>query len=246
MHLTAMSEAFAAQINDPKMKLLPFEDRFSLLVDIEYDHRRENGIKRLIRNAGFSQPEATIADINYNSGRNLSREAILGFAACGYITDRRNLVITGATGSGKSYLACALGIEACKQRYSTKYIRLPELLFELEASRGTAMYYKVLEGYVKPQLLIIDEWLLLKTAESACDGILALLDRRQGRSSTIFCSQYEIPGWYERLCNDNAPLAESILDRIKHNAYEINIVYLDTGNSRSMREIYGLKNGLGK
>ena len=122
----AMSDAFRTQMEDSKMREISFEDRFGMLVDIEYSNRKGNSLKRLIRNAGFDQPEAYIGDINYASGRKLNRSLIERLATCEYITEHRNLFITGATGSGKTYLACAFGMEACKQRYKTKYVRLPE------------------------------------------------------------------------------------------------------------------------
>ena len=124
------------------MKGIPFEDRFGMLVDIEYSNRKSNSLKRLIRNAGFDQPEAYIGDINYTSGRKLNRSLIERLATCEYITEHRNLFITGATGSGKTYLACAFGMEACKQRYKTKYVRLPDLLLELELARNDGTYKK--------------------------------------------------------------------------------------------------------
>ena len=106
-----------------------------MLVDIEYSNRKSNSLKRLIRNEGFDQPEAHIADINYTSGRKLNRTLIDRLATCEYITEHRNLFITGATGSGKIYMACAFGMEACKQRFRTKYVRLPDLLMDLEIAR---------------------------------------------------------------------------------------------------------------
>ena len=140
---------------------------------------------------------------------------------CEYITEHRNLFITGATGSGKTYLACAFGMEACKQRYKTKYVRLPDLLLELELARNDGTYKKVQAKYANPILLIIDEWLLLKPTESEQHDILELLHRRRRKSSTIFCSQYDSNGWYDQLGGDDSPLAEAILDRIKHDAYKI-------------------------
>lgn len=240
MHLPSMADAFRAQMSDLRMKDVSFEDRFGMLVDIEYNSRRSNGLKRLIRNAGFDQPEAYIGDINYTSGRKLNRELIQRLASCGYITEHRNLFITGATGSGKTYLACAFGLEACKQRYRTMYVRLPDLLLDLDIARNDGTYKKVMSKYTRPVLLILDEWLLLKPTETEQHDILELLHRRRRQSSTIFCSQYDPDGWYEQLGGDDSPLAEAILDRIKHDAYKINIVPVDPANNRSMREVYGL------
>lgn len=240
MRLTSMADAFSIQNSDPKIKDVPFEDRFGMLVDIEYSNRKSNSLKRLIRNAGFDQPEAHIADINYTSGRKLNRTLIDRLATCEYITEHRNLFITGATGSGKTYMACAFGMEACKQRFRTKYVRLPELLMDLEMARNDGTYKKVQTKYANPVLLIIDEWLLLKPNESEQHDILELLHKRRRNSSTIFCSQYDSSGWYDQLGGDDSPLAEAILDRIKHDAYKINIVPTDPANYKSMREVYGL------
>ena len=107
-------------------------------------------------------------------------------------------------------------MEACKQRYKTKYIRLPDLLIDLEMARSEGTYKKVLMKYANPILLIIDEWLLLKPKDSEQQDILELLHRRRKKSSTIFCSQYHQDGWYDQLGGDDSPLAEAILDRIKH------------------------------
>lgn len=244
MRLTSMADAFTLQNADPNMKEVSFEDRFGMLVDIEYSNRKSNSLKRLIRNADFDQPEAHIADINYTSGRKLNRTLIDRLATCEYITEHRNLFITGATGSGKTYMACAFGMEACKQRFRTRYVRLPELLMDLEMARNDGTYKKVQAKYANPVLLIIDEWLLLKPNESEQHDILELLHRRRRNSSTIFCSQYDSSGWYEQLGGDDSPLAEAILDRIKHDAYKINIVPTDPANYRSMREVYGLNPAL--
>lgn len=142
-----MSDAFINQLNDPKMKDVSFEDRFGLMVDIEYNTRKSNSLKRLIKGAGFDQPDAYIGDINYTSGRKLNRSLIERLATCEYITEHRNLFITGATGSGKTYIACAFGMEACKQRYKTKYVRLPDMLLELDLARTNGSYKKVQAKY---------------------------------------------------------------------------------------------------
>jgi DNA replication protein DnaC len=240
MRLTAMADAFRNQINDPKMKEVPFEDRFGMLVDIEYSSRKNNRLKRLIKGAEFDQPGASIMDIDYTSGRKLNKSLISRLASCEYITEHRNIFITGATGSGKTYMACAFGMEACKQYYSVKYVRIPDLLMDLETARNEGTYKKTLAKYTKPVLLILDEWLLLKPNDSECKDIFELVHKRRRNSSTIFCSQFRQEGWYEQLGGNSSPIADAILDRIVHDAYKINIESTDPSKDISMREVYGL------
>ena len=240
MRLTSMADAFRIQTEDPSMKEVSFEDRFGLLVDTEYSNRKSNRLRRLIKNAEFDQPSASVADIDYTSGRKLNKDLIKRLASCDYIADYRNIFITGATGSGKSYMACAFGMEACKHYYTTKYVRLPDLLIDLKAARTNGTYRKTLAKYANPILLILDEWLLLKPSQDEQADILELLHHRRKRSSTIFCSQYTKEGWYEQLGGGDSPLADAILDRIIHDGYVIDIVPVDPSKDLSMREVYGL------
>ena len=244
MRLTAMADAFRNQTGDPRLKEVPFEDRFGMLVDIEFSSRKNNRLKRLIRNATFDQPDASIMDINYTSGRKMNKELIKRLATCEYIAEHRNLFITGATGCGKTYMACAFGMEACKQYFNTRYIRLPDLLIDLEMARSDGSYKKTMAKYANPLVLILDEWLLLKPTETEQRDIFELLHRRRKKSSTIFCSQYEYSDWYEQLGGDDSPLADAIIDRIAHDSYMINITSIDPQNDKSMREVYGLDKAL--
>ena len=239
MRLSSFADAFRTQISDPKMNEVPFEDRIGMLVDIEYSTRKSNRLRRLIKNAEFDQPQASVMDIDYTAGRKLNKDLIRRLSTCEY-KEHRNLFITGATGSGKSYFACAFDMEACKQYLNTKYVRLPDLLIDLDLSRDEGTYKKVMAKYSAPLLLIIDEWLLLKPTESEQKDIFELLHRRRKKSSTIFCSQYRVDGWYEQLGGDASPLADAILDRIIHDGYKINIESSDPSKDISMREVYGI------
>ena len=146
-----------------------------MLVDIEYSSRKNNRLKRLIKSAGFDQPEANIMDINYTSGRKLNKDLINRLATCEYISEHRNLFITGATGYGKTYMACAFGMEACKQYYNTRYVRMPDLLMDLGIARTEGNYRKVMTKYSNPLLLILDEWMLLKPTDTEQKDIFELL-----------------------------------------------------------------------
>ena len=129
MHMTPMADAFRIQLKDQSMAEVPFEDRFGMLVDTEYTARKNNRLHRLIKKADFEHPEASIAALDYGHNRKINRNLIERLATCEYITEYRNIFITGATGSGKSYLACAFGMEACKHYYTVRYIRVPDLLY---------------------------------------------------------------------------------------------------------------------
>ncbi len=239
MRLTALADAYRTQLSDDSMQTVPFEDRFGLLVDIEYTARKNNKRERIIKKATLDQPQANVHDINYTSGRKLNRDFIERLSACEYIRERHNIIITGATGSGKSYLSCALGMEACKHYYTTKYIRLPELLSELAVARGEGKFRETMKQYQKYTLLILDEWLLVKLTETEARDLLEIIHARHHKASTVFCSQFAPMGWYNKF--PEGQIADAILDRIVHDSYMIEIQYIDKAHDKSMREVYGIK-----
>lgn len=236
MRLTNMADAFRAQLRDTSLDHLSFEERLGLLVDMEYTSRKNNRLKRIIHNANFDQSDASIADINYSAGRKLDKSQIDRLSTCQYIADKHNIIILGASGAGKSYLACAFGMEACKQLYTVKYVRLPELLTDLAVARGEGIYKKALSAYCKPNLLILDEWMLVSLTESEARDVLEIVHARHKRTSTIFCSQFSPAGWHGKI--GETTLADAILDRIVHDSYTIEIH--NDGSDRSMREVYGI------
>src|SRR5699024_3115189 len=215
---------------------MDFEERLSLLVDLEHSRRRSNKLQRLIKSATFMDSKACIEDIEYHEDRKLDKELILKLASGTYIQNYHNVILKGPTGSGKSYLASAFGISACRQFYKVKYIRLPELLDELTLAKLAAdgSYRKLIKKYTKVNLLILDEWMLTEISTDNASILLEIIEARHKVSSTIFCSQIDPGGWHLKLGNET--IAEAILDRIIHDSYQILI-----DGKISMRERHGLE-----
>ena len=221
MHLGAMARQFREQMDDPAVKDLSFEDRFGILVDTEWTSRKNNHLARLIKKAGYAIPGACVEDIEYLPERKLNKALILRLASCAYIQEAHNVILLGATGAGKTYLACALGMAASRNCYTVRYIRLPDLLVEIAIARGEGTYREFMKKFQKVKLLILDEWLLYPLKESEARDVLELVESRSMTASTIFCSQMDAPGWHENLYDPT--LADAICDRIVHNSYEIQI-----------------------
>lgn len=234
MKLNVMADIFKEQMADPKYQSMSFEDRFGMLVDRQWQTRKNNRLKSLIKQANFSISSACIEDIDYGSGRNLDKNLILLLYKCDYINNHNSVIILGATGTGKTYLACALGMAAVRNFIQVKYIRLPELLTEIAIARSSnTMYTKTIPQYQKYPLLIIDEWLLHDLTEMEARDLLEIMEYREKCASTIFCSQFDIRGWREKI--KNRIVADAVCDRIVHKSYVIEIEAKD-----SMRKLNGI------
>lgn len=232
MHLGAMARRFKEQMDDPAVRTLSFEDRFGLLVDAEWTTRKSNHLDRIIKKAGYAIPGACVEDIEYLPERKLDKVQLMRLASCSYIQEAHNVILLGATGAGKTYLACALGMAASRNFYPVRYIRLPDLLVEIAIARGDGTYREYMKKLKKVKLLILDEWLLYPLKESEARDVLELVEARTKTASTIFCSQLDVPGWHENLYDPT--LADAICDRIVHNSYVIQI------HGESMRKRKGI------
>lgn len=234
MRLSVMAQEFKKQLENNSLNDLSFEERFGLLVDTEWSSRKSNHMTRLIKNANYVFRDACIENIEYHADRNLDKAQISRLATCSYINDCHNIIILGATGSGKTYLANAFGMAANRNFYTVKYIRLPDLLAEIAIARGDGTYRKVLNQYRQVKLLILDEWLLLPLSETEARDLLEIIEARCKTASTIFCSQFDAEGWHHKIREET--LVEAICDRIVHDSYTIVI-----GGKDSMRKRKGIQ-----
>jgi DNA replication protein DnaC len=238
MKMSAMAVAFHDQLGNNSFLEMSFEERVGLMVDAEWTSRQNNRLTRLIRNAGFSIPEASLEDIEYHPDRELDKALIRRLGSCNFIDERHNIIIMGATGGGKTYLANAFGVAAARKLYSVRYTRLPDLLGELAISKADGTYRKMMKSLKQINLLILDEWLLYPLKESESRDLLEIAEARYKKASTIFCSQFDVGGWHQKI--GEPTLADAICDRIVHDSYRIVIAEHKREDSVSMRQRKGL------
>jgi len=232
LRLSAMASCFKDQMDIRSVSSLSFEERFGLLVDAEWLHRRNNRTERLIKKAGFRFP-SVIEDIDYSNKKGVTKYEIAKLSLGAYIKKAQNIFFCGPTGVGKTYIVCALGRAACLQGNQTMYVRLNDFFRCSFAALAHGRQAQFRDKCAKVPLLILDDWGLKKFSFEETMELSDLFERRYGRVSTIISGQVPLTSWHELFPDPTQ--ADSILDRIVHNAYPFNI----TGDS--MRKTIGKK-----
>lgn len=213
-----MYHALSEQLTMPAIDSLSFDERFGLLVDRELTERDSKRLTTRLRQAKLRQA-ACLEDLDYRHPRGLDKALMLHLASCQWVRERHNVLITGPTGIGKTWLACALAQKACREGWSALYLRLPRLLPELSVAKGDGRYGKLMVALAKTDVLILDDWALAPLDDENRRDILELLEDRHDRRATVVTSQLPIAHWHEAL--GEPTLADAILDRLVHNAYKI-------------------------
>ena len=220
MKLNAIADEYDRQMGDPQAMSMSFDDRFGMLVDTEYSRSRNNRLARLIKNAGFTDKNACVENITYAPRRELDQALIQKLASCAYIERNLNVQLLGATGVGKSYIANALGVSACRSGYTVKYANLQDMLIAFMAARDKGSFNYAFSEYKRVKLLIVDDWLMFDVTDDAEASFLYnLIEARKYSGSMIICSQIDAEGWHARISNKIA--ADSICDRLVNSSYKI-------------------------
>lgn len=228
LKLHGMTQAFEHQRINTSLQSLPFEERFSMIVDAECLTRDNRRLARLVKNASM-KVDASVENIDYRPARGLDKRQIVGLLNCDWINQGQHLIVTGPTGAGKTWLACAFGNQAVRQGLPVMYRRFPRLLEDIQIARGDGSLPKLRAAMSKAKLLILDDWGLCTLTTANRQDLLELVDDRTGNLSIAITSQLPVSQWHDYL--GEPTLADAILDRLVHSAHRIEI------NGESMRKL---------
>ncbi|MEQ8514389.1 MAG: IS21-like element helper ATPase IstB [Chromatocurvus sp.] len=229
LRLNGMLQALEEQLEQPALAELSFEERLGILVDREILYRENRRLGRLL-SAARLRVSACVEDIDYRHARGLEKPRMASLIALDWLRQSLNLCLTGPTGCGKTWLACALGNEACRRGFSVLYLRLPQLFEMLRIAHGDGSYPKLMNKLLKTDLLILDDWGIQKINAAQRNDLMEVIEDRHGRRSTLITSQLPIEYWHEYI--GEATIADAVLDRLLHGAHRLNL----TGESMRRRQ----------
>lgn len=219
LKLDAMAEAWTTQHKDAEVGRLSFDERLGLLVDAEWLHRENKRLERCMKEARLKLSSACVEDIDYPARRDLDRSVIRQLATCRWVEQHLNVAITGATGTGKTYIACALAQQACRKGYRALYRRASRLFDELALARADGTYARLLGKILRADVLVIDDWGLAPATDPERRDLLEIIEDRYATRSTIMTSQVPPAKWHDHL--GEPTVADAICDRLLHNAHRI-------------------------
>lgn len=220
LRLHGMADAYAQQRGQPELDHLSFDERLAFLVDRESSDRDSRRLTNRLQKARLRQ-QATVADLDYSAARGLDKSVIRALAQGRWVRDHQNVLIVGATGTGKTYLACALAHGACLAGHTVRYHRLSRLLAELLLARADGTYPKRILDLSRADVLVLDDFGLTPIADAARTELFEILEDRHGQRSTVLTSQLPVAAWHEAV--GEATVADAILDRLVHNAHRIEL-----------------------
>jgi DNA replication protein DnaC len=220
MKLLGMTDALEQQMGSGEYTRLSFEERLGLLIDSEWTAREQRKLTRRLQVAKLRYP-ASLEDVDFKHPRGLDRQQVFSLGNCGWIQNHHNLLITGPTGIGKSYLACAFVERACRRGHSAAYLRLPRLLQHLAVARGDGSYARILARLARLELLAIDDWLLAPLRDTERRDLIEVIEDRSERASTLIATQLPAKDWHAAIGDPN--LADAMCDRLLHNAHRLEL-----------------------
>lgn len=227
LRFTGMAAALDEQMQMESLDDLSFEERLGILLDREMAVRQSKRMNTRLRKAKLRQ-ESCIEDIDFRHPRSLDKSLVMRLAGCEWIKEHNNLIITGPTGVGKTYLSCAFAQKACREGFNTLYLRMTKLFEDLSLAKGDGRYLKLLASFAKADLLVLDDYGLNELNREQRHDFLEILEDRHGLKSTLVTSQLPIDLWHEQI--GDPTLADAILDRLVHSAHKIKL------NGDSMRK----------
>ena len=233
MKLLGMADGFKEQLQQPSFQDLSFDQRFGMLVDGQWTWKENKRLKRLLKEAKL-RLQASVEDIDYKTSRGIEKSVLINLTSCNWIRNHQNLLISGPTGVGKTFLACALAQKACREGFRTLYLRMPQFFYQIALARADGTYGNLMKKFSKTHLLVLDDLGLTSLGDTERRDLLEVIEDRHGVSSTLITSQLPVENWYDHI--GDPTIADAILDRIIHSAHRIQ---LKGGSMRKKQKLDG-------